>query len=55
MMEGVSFGIFDTDNAFRNYLSNIVSSGYFEAFILVLILVTILIMAVESPLDDPKS
>ena len=54
-LQGVSIGIFNEDNPVRVFLSHVVASSFFEAFILMLILATSIMMALESPLDDPES
>ena len=52
---GKSIGIFTPDNKFRKLCSLISQHWFFNLTILLLIMVTSITVAMESPLKDPKS
>ena len=54
-MIGKSLFIFNGNNKFRIYLSDLIKKTYFENFIIALILLSTVNLAIETPMDDPTS
>ena len=55
VMEGVSLGCLDTDNAFRKGLFDVVDHDWFEAFVIFLIFANCVFLAMETPGLDSES
>jgi voltage-dependent calcium channel T type alpha-1G len=54
-LEGKSLYLFSPDNKMRIFLSKVIAHPVFDNFILVLILISTILLTLDSPLDDPKS
>lgn len=53
--QGKSMWLFAPDNCFRTFIGEFVKKGQFEAFILVLIAISSILLALDNPLNDPNS
>jgi len=54
-LNGNSLFIFNSSNSIRVMISRLINSRYFENFILLLIAISSVLLALDNPLNDPKS
>jgi len=54
-MAGKSLFLFGPDNRFRIIIARVVDSPYFDFTILVFIIISSILLAIENPLHDPDS
>jgi len=54
-LNGNSLCCFDSKNGFRNLCANIVTHKWFDWIILLFICVSTILLAMESPMNDPRS
>ena len=52
-LEGKSLYMFAPDNKYRKRSYNLAKNNYFEAFIIITILVSTTSLSIQSPLEDP--
>lgn len=52
---GTSLCIFKADNCIRIFISDLLKNKLFEAFIILLIVISSILLAMDNPLHDPKS
>jgi hypothetical protein len=55
LLKGKSLYIFDTDNRLRVFLSKLVGHRYFEMFIFFVVVVSIVCLGLEDPLENPNA
>jgi len=53
-VKGRSLFIFSATNRFRLFMANVCKHRFFDTFILLFIGVSTIMLAIESPLDDPN-
>jgi Ion transport protein len=54
-LTGKVFYCLGPENGFRQFIARLVTHKYFDPFIMILIFVSTILMAVDSPLNDPDS
>ena len=55
MLEGKAFGLIGAENTIRKFLFKMVTSKYFDYFIIAVIILSAVQLAMDSPLNDPNS
>lgn len=54
-LSGKVFYTLGPENKFRVFIARVVTHKYFDPFIMTLIFISTILMAVDSPLNDPNS
>jgi hypothetical protein len=54
-LEGRSLYLFGPNNILRKFLSEVIAHPKFDDFILLLIMISTVLLTLDSPLDDPNS
>lgn len=55
VLDGNALCLLGPQNRFRRFCANIVSYPAFDNFILLMIIISTIMLTIESPLDDPNS
>jgi voltage-dependent calcium channel len=53
-LQGKSLSILDPNNILRLFTKNIVLHPYFDPFIILIIIISTVMMAIDNPLNDPN-
>lgn len=54
-MEGESLNLFGTKNKFRKFLFSLVTDRRFDYFVILIIIISAVQLAIDTPLRDPES
>ena len=55
ILEGKSLYLFDTDNRVRWALAKFISHRYFDMFIFLVVMASIILLGMEDSLEDPNA